>query len=375
VSYSVSEGSGATITVTRTGNTSNAATVEFAIGNNNYVACNIFNGVAVQNCDFIIASGTLTFSANETSKVFTIPAVDDAYVEGNETVNLSLSNPAGATLGSPSAAVLTILDNDTSTATTNPLDNADALFFVRQQYLDFLSREPDAGGLAYWSSQITECGMNSACVNARRIRVSNAFFYEQEFQETGAYVYRVYKESFGTMPGAPNRANLTYAQFMPDRARVIGGAQLDQSKTDFGLWFVQRPAFATQYPAAMTAAQLVDALNANTGNSLPQAEKDALVTGLINGTENRGSVLRKIADNQVFIDREYGASFVLTEYFGYLRRDPDQGGYDFWLGQVNRFPLRDTGVQNAMVCSFLTSTEYQQRFSAIVTHNNDECPQ
>ena len=55
-----------------------------------------------------------------------------------------------------------------------------------------------------------------------------------------------------------------------------------------------------------------------------------------------------------------------TQYFGYLRRDPDIGGFLFWLGQVNSAPLRDVTKQHAMVCSFITSAEYQQRFSSVV---------
>jgi hypothetical protein len=67
---------------------------------------------------------------------------------------------------------------------------------------------------------------------------------------------------------------------------------------------------------------------------------------------------------------------VLTEYFGYLRRNPDQGGYDFWLNVLNESG-RNGGPANyrAMVCSFITSTEYQRRFSAIVSHGNAECGQ
>ena len=80
-------------------------------------------------------------------------------------------------------------------------------------------------------------------------------------------------------------------------------------------------------------------------------------------------------DNRPFVDAEYRRAFVVTQYFGYLRRDADMGGLLFWLGQVNRFPLRSTDIQNAMVCSFITSAEYQQRFSAAVTHTNQECPQ
>jgi len=66
---------------------------------------------------------------------------------------------------------------------------------------------------------------------------------------------------------------------------------------------------------------------------------------------------------------------VLNEYFGYLRRDPDPMGYSFWLGQVERYPLRDTAVQHAMVCSFITSREYQERFGLMLRTSNADCPQ
>ncbi len=58
------------------------------------------------------------------------------------------------------------------------------------------------------------------------------------------------------------------------------------------------------------------------------------------------------------------------QYFGYLRRDPDQGGYNFWLGIVN-----NASVANyySMVCAFLTSREYQERFSSIVPRSDSEC--
>jgi len=73
-------------------------------------------------------------------------------------------------------------------------------------------------------------------------------------------------------------------------------------------------------------------------------------------------------------DAEYNRSFVATQYFGYLRRDADLGGINFWLGQVNGAPLRDVNKQHAMVCSFITSAEYQLRFSPVAPHSNSECP-
>ena len=60
------------------------------------------------------------------------------------------------------------------------------------------------------------------------------------------------------------------------------------------------------------------------------------------------------------------------EYFGYLRRDPDMEGYDFWLNVLNN---RVPANYRSMVCAFLTSAEYQGRFSTVVTHGNGECAQ
>jgi hypothetical protein len=348
----------ATITVTRAGSTSATASVDYATS----------DGTAHQRSDYTLASGTFNFAPGETSKTFQVLLTDNALIDGTRTVNLTLSNPNGAALGAQSSALLNILDNDTVAPTTNPID--DASFFVRQQYADFLNRAPDAGGLGYWTNQITQCGTDAQCIHDRRVGVADAFFFEPEFQQTGAYIYRIYKAGFGTRP--------TYAQFTSDRGRVVVGPGLDASKSAFALTFVGRVVFTNQYPRTMNANQFVNTLlgsiflNSNVDLS---AQRDALMA-LYDGTDNgRAAILRQIADSQPFIDAEYNPSFVVMEYFGYLRRNPDQGGYDFWLGQVNKFPLRNVSIQHAMACSFITSEEYQTRFSSVVTHTNRECPQ
>src|SRR6267378_4409276 len=83
----------------------------------------------------------------------------------------------------------------------NPIDQAS--FFVRNHYIDFLNREPDSSGLAFWSNQITECQQPGATCNAavRRINVSAAFFLSIEFQETGYLVERLYKTAYGDATG------------------------------------------------------------------------------------------------------------------------------------------------------------------------------
>jgi hypothetical protein len=71
-----------------------------------------------------------------------------------------------------------------------------------------------------------------------------------------------------------------------------------------------------------------------------------------------------------FRAREYNPSFVLMQYFGYLQRDPDRNGYDFWLEVLS---TREPNNYRGMVCSFVTSAEYQHRFSSVATRNNAEC--
>src|SRR4029453_7806387 len=154
-------------------------------------------------------------------------------------------------LGNPPTAQLRIADDATEPA-TNPIDSADA--FVRQHYHDFLNREADAAGLAFWTNQITECQQPGATCSAevRRINVSAAFFLSIEFQETGYLVYRFYKSGYANIPGTP--VPLTLNEFLPDTQQlgkgvVIGqpGAdqQLEANKVAYALDFVTRSRFTT----------------------------------------------------------------------------------------------------------------------------------
>jgi hypothetical protein len=352
--YSVNEGGGSiAVTVLRSGNNTAAGTVTVGYATS--------DGTALQRTDYIIASGVLTFAPGEISKTFTVLIVDDLYVESNETINLTLSNATGgAALASPQTSTLTIVDNDISPPTTNPLD--DSQFFVRQQYLDFLNREPEPGGLAYWTGEINKCGTDAACINDRRIGVSAAFFIEAEFQQTGYVVYRLYKASYGVRP--------TYAQFMPDRSQLIGGPQLKQSTQDFANRFVQRTEFKQAYPDSLTPDQFVNKLFDTAALTPYTTERHDEAQALSDNTKTRAQVLLDVIAIKEFSDREYNPAFVLMQYFGYLRRDPEQGGFDFWLNVLNN---KEPGNFRGMVCSFITSQEYQERFSPISTRSNRDC--
>jgi len=359
--------------VTRTGDTAAPATVNYASS----------DGSASERSDYLAAFGTLQFAAGETSKTITVFIVDDVYGEGAETFSVTLSNPVGFTLASPSVLTVTI-NSDESVNGLNPVKDANfnTDFFVRQQYIDFFNREADAGGLNFWKNQIDECTTQS-CREIRRINVSAAFFVSIEFQETGYLVYKAYQAAFNS------GEFLKLRDFLPDtqeigRGVVIGqpgaDAQLEANKVAFFNDFVQRPEFlaASAYPTTMTAAQFVDKVNANTfdprnpgAGALTQGECDSLVTLLTPNPSSpalRAQVLRSISQNPLFTNRQFNKAFVLMQYFGYLKRNPndppefglDFGGYNFWLGKLNQF--NGNYIAAEMVKAFITSGEYEARF-------------
>lgn len=523
--FVIGEGSGhIDITVTRAGDVSGSATVNYATFDQSQPTH------ASQKSDYEIALGKVTFAPGETSKTFRVLIVNDTFVEGDETIDLILSNPTGAGvgLGSPNTATVRIIDNDSVAPTTNPVD--DAQFFVRQQYLDFLNREPDAAGLAFWTSQITSCAGNAACIQRQRVTVSAAFFLSIEFQRTGLLAYLANKAA---LPNSITPAGVLYGQFQRDvqalQNNLIFGqpgfdAQLEANKQAYFNDFVTRPEFVSAYGAASNATY-VDALLTNagitpsqvrlfvvnltndqevppttpttsTGGARPasfgtarflfnsaqtamtmtttvnnidvtgsqtadtndnlgnahihagasvapgvngpvvwgffgapfndnnpndavvtpfssgvggtfrgkwdapegngttlaaqltnlrtghayinfhttqfsggeirgnfpaeDAFRNSLIAGLNGSTLTRAQVLRQVAESEEFALNQSNNAFVTMEYFGYLRRDPDTGGFNFWLNKLNSF--NGNFIDAEMVRAFIESFEYRQRF-------------
>ncbi len=262
----------------------------------------------------------------------------------------------------------------------NPIDGAD--FFVRQHYQDFLNRTPDAGGLAFWANEITSCGNNQTCIDNKRVNVSAAFFLSIEFQQTGYLVERLYKTAYGDATGAstfPTAHNLQvpiirFAEFLPDTQQigqgvVIGQPGADQllenNKVAFINQFVARKRFTDKYPTAADAL-FVKTLNDNASNPLSAGELVILTTEYSTGKKSRAVVLRQIAEHQNLVNSESNRAFVLMQFFGYLRRNPndapdtDHSGYDFWLTKLNQF--NGNFVNADMVKAFIVSGEYRKRF-------------
>jgi hypothetical protein len=472
----VAEGAGVkTINVTRVGDLSTAATVEYATA----------DGSASERSDYTTARGTLRFAPGETQKSFDVLVTDDGLTETAEGFNVVLSNPSfPAALGTPASLTLNILDNDQTPPAANPIDNSS--FFVRQHYRDFLNREPDASGLQFWTNEIEQCGADAQCREVKRVNVSAAFFLSIEFQRTGFLAYLANRAAFGNSTTAP-QVPLRFADFVRDvqalqRGYVFGqpGAEavLEANRRAYFDEFVARAEFVSRY-GAMTNSEFVSALliqnnlagsvanlhiarldaaqqvppNNSTargafilrrpptggdynltlsltlsglsgpatavhlhgpeaaGASAPvlytlpagefadvhvaltpeqavylldgrlyidvhtEAHPDGEIRGQIPaqrfrvqvlaealdaGTITRAQALRVVAESEEIRDAEFRRAFVLMQYFGYLRRDPDAAGYDFWLSKLNQFD--GDYIRAEMVKAFISSDEYRKRF-------------
>lgn len=347
--YSASEGAGRLLaTIIRTGDAGGAASVGFTTsdpaGLNN---CTITNGIASSRCDYATSVGTVRFGAGETSKNISIPLVDDVYVEGSESFTLTLSSVSGAQLGPSTTATLSINDNDTAQSTTNPIDQTP--FFVRQHYIDFLNREPDPNGFAAWVRRIDFCGQpGEPPPPCDRIEVSSAFFRSPEFRERGYFVYKFYAASLGRFP--------RYAEFVPDLAKVSGfqtPEEQEANKQAFGLEFIARSEFQQKYNGT-TNTEYVDRILATAGVTSPN--RQAWINALNSGTLTRAQVLRQIAESAEVDARFFNEAFVVMQYFGYLRRDPD-ALYLNWIQTMNQ-----SGDYRLMVNGFVNSGEYRNRF-------------
>ncbi|MGI8734448.1 MAG: pre-peptidase C-terminal domain-containing protein [Pyrinomonadaceae bacterium] len=343
--YAIGEGGGAVnVGVTRTGDLTLPAAVDYATsdpsGLNN---CSFITGNASARCDYTAAVGTARFAIGESARNISIPIIDDSFAEGNENFTITLSNATGATLGSPNTATITIQDNE-ATDGANPIDGT--AFFVRQQYLDFLNREPDPPGFAAWQAVINGCAPGDTTCD--RIHVSSGFFRSPEFQDRGYFVYRFYPVAFGRKP--------VYTEFIPDLAKVSGflsTAELEAAKVAFINEFMTRTEFTNKYNGT-TNTQYVDLLLSTAGITHPA--RDFWIAALGNSTRTRAQVLREISETTEVYNKFFNQAFVVMQYFGYLRREPD-AFYLQWIAHLD-----STGDYRSMINGFMNSTEYRIRF-------------
>src|SRR2546421_8603833 len=355
-----------------------AASVEIASEDN----------TAKQKGDYALVAGRLAFAAGETEKTFQVLVNEDNYAEGPEFATLVLEHPEGGTVGAPGTATLQITD-DANEGPTNPVDDSRA--FVCQHYHDFLYRQSDQSGEDFWTQAVESCGASASCRQSKRVDASAAFFLSIEFKETGYLVIRARKAAFGNL-----KSNPRYELFLRDQREVgegviVGQAgfqqKLETNKQNYLADFVSRAEFVAQFPQGQPAAVYVDKLFANAGATPTSSERNAAITAYGAGdTAGRAAALRSVVESGSVFNRLYNDAFVLMQYYGYLRRNPDDApdnnfnGYDFWLSKLNSVSLpgedmRDDSqalarVRRAeMVRAFIESFEYRQRFGGAPTGN------
>jgi hypothetical protein len=293
------------------------------------------------------ALGNYTFTGVNTDTFYTVtPAIMNYH--------FSPSDLSFSLLANKTDAVFTASRD--ATIIGNVIDTPD--YFVRQHYLDFLGREPDQGGFNYWSDQLLACGGDPVCLERRTINVSAAYFLSIEFQGTGVVVDSLYRASFARAPH--------YAEFLPETATIAQGVVVGKgdwstllatNKQAFFDGWVQRADFRAAYDGLSNAAFVDKLISHATGFN---GDRGALLNSLNGGVITRTGALRAIAENEGFTQAKRNATFVMMQYFGYLRREPDADGYQFWLDKLNQF---DGNYEQAeMVKAFLVSAEYRNRF-------------
>jgi TolB protein len=227
---------------------------------------------------------------------------------------------------------------------TNPIDCNQ--FFVNQNYFDFLNRDPDPAGLAAWQAVLNNCSAGD--LSCDRIHVSSAFFRSPEFQGRGYFLYRFYPVAFGRKPD--------YVEFRADLTKISGflsDAELESAKQEFIAAFMTRPAFATKFNG-LDDTSYVDTLLNTAGITLQS--RDYWIAALGNGSRTRAQVLREVAESTEVYLKYYNQAFVVMQYFGYLKRQPD-ALYLNWISYLDT-----TGDYRNMINGFMNSVEYRGRF-------------
>ena len=244
--------------------------------------------------------------------------------------------------------------------TNIPITIDDLDFFVQQHYIDFLVRFPDSSGFANWMTYLNGCNGDANClygVNGRRTIASGGFFGSQEFNQRGGFIFRLHRSTFGqAFAQLPKYVDVIAA--MPQLAGSTP-QEVDQKKVVFSQNWVVRSDFLAIYPRSLTPTQFVDNVSATAGITLGNRNQVISDLTAAGNTDNaRATAIRAIVDSPELVNKELNAGFVYMQYVGYLRRDPEQQGYDNWLNYLNSHP----GDYNTMVWGFVDSQEFRSRF-------------
>ena len=233
-----------------------------------------------------------------------------------------------------------------ATATANRIDETQ--FFVRQQYLDLLNREPDQTGEENLATRINSCKEDPNCRLEQRAAAALDLFHSHEFQDRSLFLYQSYKMGFGRLP--------KYLEWVNDSSqfKTIG----KEIKTALAMEWTTKAEFLDRYSNELSNTDYVSKLVRNSGHALIPAKQKALIDGLNFGKMTRADVLVEVMDNFPVISREYNEALVAACYFDYLKRDPDPEGFNYWLQTLET----QSNGETAVIKGFINSGEYRARF-------------
>lgn len=277
---------------------------------------------------------------------------------------LRLQSNSGETAYVPGAITI---DPGVASTGANPFD--DFHFFITQQYTDLTGREPDQVTMDKLTAQLTSCGPRNDCLRKNRVEISTNLLVDNELPNTGVFLYGLYAAGLGRLP--------RYNEFETDHALITNQkGELEATRLALASAFVDRAEFKRKFPATMKPAEFVDSiltlLAQSSGVDLG-SERSMLISLLDDAANGRAVMLSRLASDQRVIDANYNQALVLFQYFSQLRRNPDEASYGAWVNTLKSKPLRDPDAARLLVCNFLHSPEYQNRFGMVATHYNREC--
>ena len=277
---------------------------------------------------------------------------------------LRLQSNSGETAYVPGAITI---DPGVALSVANPVD--DSRFFIAQQYADLMGHEPDQTTVERLMGQLNACNSRSDCVRMRRVEISTSLLLENELPATGVFLYGLYSSAFARLP--------RFIELETDRAVMMNQkGELEAVRLALASAFVERAEFKRKFPATMKPAEFVDSLVTTLAQSAGvdfSGERSLLISLLDDQANGRAMVLMRLASDQRVVDANYNQALVLFQYFTYLRRSPDEAGYNAWVNMLKNKPLRDPDAARSLVCNFLQSAEYQNRFGMVATRNSRDC--
>ncbi len=276
---------------------------------------------------------------------------------------IRLQSHSGETAYVPGAITI---DPGVISGALNPID--DFRFFITQQFADLTGREANQATIDKLMAQLDRCN-NRDCLRARKIDVATSLLVENELPATGVFLYGLYSAALGRAP--------RFAEFESDRVAVVNPkSEIEAVRMALASAFVERPEFKRRFPATMKPAEFVDTLLVSIAQSTGidfGSERGLLIGLLDDGVNGRAAVLERLAADQRVVDANYNHTLVLFQYFTHLRRNPDDAGFNSWVNTLKTKPLRDPDAARSIVCNFLNSAEYQNRFGMLATHHSREC--